>query len=338
MRSSVIVGLSGTSLQPDEQAFLSETRPAGVIIFARNVENPEQLRQLTRDVRSAINEQDCLLLVDQEGGRVQRLKSPNWTDLPAADCYGTIYNKDPERAAAVLAQVTALCAAELRDVGINTNCAPCLDLPVDGAHDVIGSRAFGRSASLIGKLGAIAAQTFMDAGVLPVAKHVPGHGRAQVDSHQDLPVVDTAIDELVDTDFAPFQQLSHLPAAMTAHVVYADVDPQAPATTSATVIDTVIRGEIGFDGLLMSDDLSMAALQGSIGERARSARNAGCDLALHCNGNLDEMRDAAANAGNLSGRSLERFEAACAIVSKDVFPLDLRELQAGAREILAELQ
>ncbi|MEM8975370.1 MAG: beta-N-acetylhexosaminidase [Pseudomonadota bacterium] len=337
MRNAMIVGLAGPTLQKEEAAFLQEVRPAGLIIFARNVQDPDQLRRLIKDARSALAEPDCLVLVDQEGGRVQRLRRPHWTALPAAARYGKAYCEAPERALQMLAQVSSLCAAELRDVGINTNCAPCLDLPINGAHDVIGDRAYGRSPSEIARFGQTVAESFMNAGVLPVMKHVPGHGRAMVDSHKQLPVVHTKWSDLNETDIEPFRLLNHVPAAMTAHVVYSDIDPEAPATTSKTVIANVIRDEIGFDGLLMSDDLSMSALKGTISERAAAVRGAGCDLVLHCNGNLEEMRAAADQAGNLSGRSEERFRAACAITQKDVFPLDLPELREQARETLAEL-
>ncbi len=337
MRSALIVGLAGPTLQREEAAFLQQARPAGLIIFARNVEHPDQLRRLIEDAKAALAEPDCLVLVDQEGGRVQRLRELHWTALPAAARYGQAYRETPERALQMLVQLSTLCAAELRDVGINTNCAPCLDLPIDGAHNVIGDRAYGRSPSEIAKFGETVAESFMGAGVLPVIKHIPGHGRAMVDSHKQLPVVHTEWPELDETDFEPFRLLNHMPAAMTAHVVYSDLDPEAPATTSKTVVTDVIRDKIGFDGLLMSDDLSMSALSGTIGERAAAGRRAGCDLVLHCNGNLEEMRAAAEQAGNLSGRSNERFQAACAIVRKDVFPLDLPELREQARETLAEL-
>ncbi|MEM9359585.1 MAG: beta-N-acetylhexosaminidase [Pseudomonadota bacterium] len=337
MRSALIVGLAGPTLQREEAVFLQQVRPAGLIIFARNVEHPDQLRRLIEDAKAALAGPDCLVMVDQEGGRVQRLREPHWTALPAAARYGQAYRDTPERALQMLAQLSTLCAAELRDVGINTNCAPCLDLPIEGAHDVIGDRAYGHSPSDIAKFGQTVAESFMSMAVLPVIKHIPGHGRAMVDSHQRLPVVDTKWHELNDTDVAPFRSLNHLPAAMTAHIVYSDIDSNAPATTSQTVITDVVRDKIGFDGLLMSDDLSMSALSGAIGDRAAAVRRAGCDLVLHCNGNLTEMRAAAEHSGNLSGRSGERFRAACAIVQKDVFPPDLPEMREQARETLAEL-
>lgn len=338
MRRALIVGLAGSTLCPAERAFLKEVCPAGLILFARNVDEPDQLRHLIADAREAIGCSDCLVLVDQEGGRVQRLRSPYWTEFPAAARYGKLFEKDADIAKRRLAAASQLCAAELRDVGINTNCAPCLDLPVEGAHDVIGDRAYGRAQSQVASLGSIVADSYIEAGILPVAKHLPGHGRAKVDSHKDLPVVETELDQLINSDFSPFRALNHLPAAMTAHVVYTSVDSERPATTSRQVINSVIRGEIGFDGLLMTDDLSMSALQGTIGERAQAARLAGCDLLLHCNGNLAEMKAASEQAGNLSDRSLERYQAACAIVNKDVFPLNFHELRAQVREFLEELR
>ncbi len=338
MRRAVIVGLSGLTLQPQERAFLTDARPAGIIIFARNVSTPEQLSELIHDARDAVADPDCLVLVDQEGGRVQRLRPPYWTALPAAAKFDQHYEKHPDTAKRVLALVARLCAAELREMGINTNCAPCLDIPVAGAHDVIGDRAYGNAPARVAELGRIVAESFTSAGILPVAKHIPGHGRARVDSHKDLPIVETSLQELRATDFAPFRMLNDLPAAMTAHVVYQSIDPSAPATISDKAITDYIRGEIGFDGLLMSDDLSMSALSGTIGDRARAVRRAGCDLVLHCNGNLNEMQAAADHAGNLAGRSLERFETACAIVNKDIFPPDMRALREQTREFLEVLQ
>lgn len=338
MRRALIVGLADTWLRPGEGRFLNEVCPAGLILFSRNVEAPDQLRKLISDAREAIGSPDCLVALDQEGGRVQRLRPPHWTELPAAARYGDLFATNARKAKRALALATRLCAAELRDVGINTNCAPCLDLPVDGAHDVIGDRAYGRELSHVVDLGRIVAKTNMEAGVLPVIKHMPGHGRAQVDSHKALPIVETEIDELVATDFATFRALRDLPAAMMAHVVYTSVDAKMPATTSASVIGSIVRDAIGFDSLLLTDDLSMSALRGEVGERALAARTAGCDLALHCNGNLDEMKAVADQTGNLSGRSLERFLAACAIVRKDLSSPDIDELRAQVSEFLEELR
>ena len=338
MHRALIVGLADTSLRPEEGRFLKEVCPAGLILFARNVEAPDQLRKLISDAREAIGSPDCLVAIDHEGGRVQRLRSPHWTEFPAAARYGELFATNAKKATRALALATRLCAAELRDLGINTNCAPCLDLPVEGAHDVIGDRAYGRELPLVVDLGRIVAKTYMEAGVLPVIKHMPGHGRAKVDSHKALPIVETEIDELVTTDFAPFRALKDLPAAMTAHVVYTSVDSTMPATTSERVIGSIVRDAIGFDNLLLTDDLSMSALRGDVGERALAARTAGCDLVLHCDGNLYEMKAVADQAGNLSGRSLERFLAACAIVRKDVCPPDIDELRAQVSEFLEELR
>lgn len=309
MRSAFITGLSGHVLTPDERAFLAQTRPAGVIIFARNVDEPDQLRRLISDALTAIGSADTLVLVDQEGGRVQRLRPPHWRALPPACRYREA--NDPARAAWLVAR---LLADDLRAVGINTDCAPVLDVPVAGAHDVIGDRAFATEPGLVAELGRAFAMGLRDGGVVPVLKHIPGHGRATADSHFELPKVATPRAELARTDFAVFRDCRTEPAAMTAHVVFSDLDPHNPASTSHVVHREVIRGEMGFDGLLMSDDLSMKALGGPMRARAEAVIDAGSDLALHCNGDLSEMSEVAAGVPALTGAPLARFERALTFV------------------------
>jgi beta-N-acetylhexosaminidase len=305
MRSAFITGLSCTSLTSDERTFLADTRPAGIIVFARNVADPGQLRRLTGDALAAIGSADTLVLVDQEGGRVQRLRPPHWRVLPPASRYKDA--GDPTRAAWLVAR---LLAEELRTVGINTNCAPVLDVPIAGAHDVIGNRAFATDPGLVAQLGRAFAEGLRTGGIVPVIKHVPGHGRATADSHFELPHVHARRADLAVTDFAPFRDLRSEPAAMTAHVVFSDIDPDNPASTSRVVHDQVIRGDMGFEGLLMSDDLSMKALGGLMRERAEAVIAAGSDLALHCNGELAEMDEVAAGVPTLTGAPLARFERA----------------------------
>ena len=320
MTSSLIVGLSGISLTPDERAFLADAQPAGLILFQRNVCDPAAIRPLVDSAREAIGRDDVLILIDQEGGRVQRIKSPAARDLPPAAAYGELFTRDREAALKAAFSVARLAAEELSAFGVTMNCAPVLDVPVAGAHDVIGDRAYGRTPAQTIALGRAVANGLLAGGVVPVLKHIPGHGRATADSHFELPVVRTTRSELSATDFEPFSALADLPAAMTAHVVFSDIDADNPASTSARVTRDVIRGEIGFDGLLMSDDLSMKALKGPVRSRADAVIRAGSDVALHCNGDLAEMRAAAEGAPQLAGRAAQRFADAVALtVRRDAF-------------------
>lgn len=305
-----ICGCSGLALTADEFAFIRDSDPWGLILFKRNVESPAQLAALTQQFRETVGREKAPVLVDQEGGRVQRLGPPHWPRYPAAGRFGAIYAADPLRGIAAARRVTRLMADDLRQVGITVDCLPVLDVPQPGSHDIIGDRAYATSAGLVAVLARAAMAGLISGGVLPVIKHVPGHGRARADSHLSLPVVDAGREELSRTDFLPFAAISDAPLAMTAHVVYTAFDPDVPATLSAEVIQSVIRREIGFDGLLMSDDLSMRALSGPMGSRAAGAIAAGCDVALHCNGDLPEMREIAEAAGPLEGPALARAEAA----------------------------
>jgi beta-N-acetylhexosaminidase len=274
-----------------------------------------------------------MVLVDQEGGRVRRLAPPAWRDLPPAAAYGECYAQDPSRALACARLVAQFTAAELRSSGINTNCAPVLDVPQPGAHGIIGDRAYSRVPAQVEQLGRAVAEGFLAGGVVPVVKHIPGHGRAKADSHVELPVVDAARTELEESDFVPFRALADMPAAMVAHVVFSAIDPAAPASTSARVTAEVIRGTIGFDGLLMSDDLSMRALNGSMRSRAEAVIAAGSDLALHCSGNLAEIESAAAGVPALAGRALERY-LRCIAALERVEPFDASEAEAALSEML----
>lgn len=309
--AAFICGASGPKLTADEIAFFRDADPWGFILFKRNCETPDQIRALTDRMRDAVG-RDAPVLIDQEGGRVQRLGPPQWPAYPTGRTYGDVFARSPEDGLAAARLGARLIAADLRALGIDVDCLPVLDVPVEGAHDVIGHRAYGLTPDVVSELGRAAASGLLDGGVLPVIKHIPGHGRAGVDSHHQLPVVTTPREELEATDFPPFRDAAALPLAMTAHVVYADLDPDAPATTSKTVIDEVIRGFIGFDGCLMSDDVSMQALSGSIGTRTAAAIAAGCDLALHCNGVLAEMVAVASAAPALAGHAARRAEAALA--------------------------
>jgi beta-N-acetylhexosaminidase len=315
-RRALITGLQGTTLTDDERSFLSDVRPLGIILFARNCEARDQIRRLVGDALSAVGSGETLVLIDQEGGRVQRLRPPLGRALPAAEAYALRYETgDPEGACAAAEGAARLVARDLLDLGINTNCTPVLDLPVPGSHAIIGDRAFGTTVEQVVRLGRAVARGFQSSGVLPVIKHIPGHGRATKDSHLDLPVVDTAREDLSRTDFAPFRALADVPAAMTAHVVFTAVDPNAPASTSPKVIREVIRSEIGYDGLLMSDDLGMQALRGSMRERAEAVIQAGSDVALHCSGIMAEMEAAASGVPDLDGPALRRAQQALAVLN-----------------------
>ncbi|WP_407950470.1 beta-N-acetylhexosaminidase [Parvibaculum sp.] len=319
--SSAIYGCAGPELSADEKTFFRETCPWGFILFARNIVSPDQVLHLTASLREAAGH-DAPILIDQEGGRVQRLRPPHWRSWPAGRRYGEVYERNAEKGLRAAYLGARLMAAELRSTGITVDCLPVLDVPVPGAHDVIGDRAYAGEPGAVAALGLAAAEGLMAGGVLPVVKHIPGHGRAGVDSHEKLPVVDASLDELARMDFAPFRALRTMPFAMTAHVIYTALDPDNPATTSAAVIRDTIRTRIGFEGLLMSDDLSMKALRGGLAERTRAALAAGCDLVLHCNGDMAEMEAVAAAATMLRGESLARAEAALARHVSPSEPLD----------------
>src|ERR1700738_1736984 len=307
-----ITGVSGPELTAAEREFISAERPWGFILFKRNIETPAQVILLVRELRAAIGNPDAPVLIDQEGGRVQRLGPPLWPVYPPGAAFGVLY--DIDRAAGLTAaRLSArLMAADLIELGITVDCLPLADVPVAGADAVIGNRAYGTEPAKVAAIARAVTDGLVEGGVLPVLKHIPGHGRANADSHFRLPEVDTPKAELERTDFAAFQPLADLPMAMTAHVVFSALDPTQPATTSAKIIRQVIRGVIGFQGLLMSDDVSMNALSGSIAERTRAIFAAGCDMVLHCNGKLDEMREVAAETPELAGLAFDRARRALA--------------------------
>ena len=310
---SAIFGCAGPVLSDTERDFFKAANPLGFILFGRNCEDPDQLKALTADLRNCLTRDNVPILIDQEGGRVARLKPPHWRKAPAAAAFGQMYKVDPEKAVPSARLNAVLMGQELCELGINVDCAPLLDLTFDGASDVIGNRSYSDDPEVIAILGRAVCDGLIEAGVLPVIKHLPGHGRAMVDSHFSLPVVDTTYAELAATDFVPFKALSDMPLGMSAHIVFTDIDPDNPATTSRRVIDDVIRGEIGFKGFLMGDDLSMEALDGTIDQRGVASIAAGCDVVLHCNGKLDEMQAVAAALPMLTSEGLERWQKASAI-------------------------
>jgi beta-N-acetylhexosaminidase len=301
----------------EEKAFFADVRPWGFILFARNVESADQVRALNEELRGAAGDPGALVFVDQEGGRVQRLKPPLARLRRPAEAFGALYESDRAQALDAVKLNHQLIAHELRALGFDADCAPCVDLRLPETHDVIGDRAFGRDPSRVSALGRAAIDGLLAGGVAPVIKHIPGHGRATADSHHDLPVVSTPLNVLEATDFQPFRALADAPMAMTAHVVFTAVDPDACVTLSRHAVEMVIRGHIGFDGLLMSDDLSMKALGGAFQDRTRRAIRAGCDVVLHCNGDMAEMTAVAEAAGELHGRAAERAHAARAATRRE---------------------
>ena len=307
-----ISGCAGLALTPAEQSFFGRTNPFGLILFKRNCETPAQLKALTDSFRAAVGRRNAPVFVDQEGGRVQRLGPPleAWRKYPAARAYGEVYGRCRLTGLRAARNVGRLMAEDLIEAGITANCVPVLDVPQPGAHEIIGSRAYASGIEAIMALARAHAAGFAEGGVLPVIKHIPGHGRARADSHLELPIIDAARADLEAVDFPPFAAFADAPMGMTAHVVYTDIDPHFPATQSKKVIGSVIRRQIGFRGLLMTDDLSMKALGGSYAEKTTAALAAGCDLVLHCNGEMDQMEEVAAAAGFLKGKALARARAA----------------------------
>jgi beta-N-acetylhexosaminidase len=305
-RRAFITGISGPELSVAEREFIRSEQPWGFILFKRNVETPGQVIRLVRELREIIGDPDAPVLIDQEGGRVQRFGPPNWPVYPPGAVFGALYDIDHRLGLAAARLSARLIAADLFETGVTVDCLPLADVPVAGADAVIGNRAYGTEPAKVAAIARAVTEGLEQGGILPVLKHIPGHGRATADTHFGLPVVDTSKSELERTDFAAFQALADLPMAMTAHVVFSALDPAQPATTSATIIEQVIRGVIGFQGLLMSDDVSMNALAGSIAERTRAIIAAGCDMVLHCNGKLDEMHEVAGETPELLGKALER--------------------------------
>jgi beta-N-acetylhexosaminidase len=307
-----ITGLAGPELTAGERQFLKEAEPWGLIVFRRNVTDREGLRRLVEEFRDAVGWQ-APVLIDQEGGRVQRLGPPEWPSYPPGAAYSAIYDRHRHMGLATARLGARLIAADLAALGIDVDCLPLADVPVSEADPVIGDRAYGTTPDKVAAIAGAIAEGLLEGGVLPVLKHLPGHGRATADSHRHLPVVSTDRATLEATDFAAFRPLNALPLGMTAHVVFTAFDPLAPATTSATIVQDVIRDSIGFRGLLMSDDVSMGALSGSLGERTAAALAAGCDMVLHCNGQMAEMLAVAAAAPKVAGEAARRAEAALAM-------------------------
>jgi beta-N-acetylhexosaminidase len=333
---AVIFGCAGTTLTADERAFFRDADPLGFILFARNIETPEQTRRLTDEMRSCVARAEAPVLIDQEGGRVARLRPPHWRKAPPGRVLGELYARNPEAGLEAARLNSRLLALDVASVGCDVDCLPVLDIALPGAHSVIGDRAYAEQPEAVAAIGRAAAEGLMAEGVMPVIKHIPGHGRAMVDSHHAAPTVAESRETLERTDFLPFKLLSDLPWAMTAHVVYEAVDPDAVLTVSARGVKDVVRGHIGFDGLLLSDDLSMQALGGTLGERAAKVLAAGCDIALHCNGERAEMVEVASNAGAMTRDAVRRFEDGRRTVARHRSPQAVRETRKRLTELLPE--
>jgi beta-N-acetylhexosaminidase len=327
-----IAGCAGLELSESERALFARMQPWGFILFRRNVADRAQLRALTAALRASVG-RHAPILIDQEGGRVQRMRPPEWPAYPPGRWFGQL--NDPLQRTALARLSARLMAHDLREVGIDVDCLPVLDVPVAGAHDVIGDRAYALDPDEVARIGRAAAEGLLAGGVLPVIKHIPGHGRAQADSHHHLPRVDASADALRAHDFRPFRHLADMPMAMTAHVVFESLDATAPATTSRKVVGRIIRKELNYQGLIMTDDLSMKALTGSFTERAAAAYAAGCDMLLHCNGEMDEMAEVAHAARPLSGAARRRARQALARIAHEPEPLDRALLSEGIDRILA---
>ena len=333
MRSrAFIAGCLGTSLTADERAFFREARPWGFILFRRNTQDPAQVAALTKQLRETVG-WHAPVLIDQEGGRVQRMTAPNWPVYPSARSFLAI--NDPLRRREAVRLSARLMAHDLKAVGIDVDCLPVLDVPVAGSHDVIGDRAYAYDPDMVAQLGRAAAEGLLAGGVLPVIKHMPGHGRARADSHHALPVVDAPLEALRAQDFRPFRHLADMPLAMTAHVVFTALDAQNPATVSRKMVRGIMRREIGFDGLIMTDDISMKALSGGFAEKAQAAIAAGVDVILHCHGIMDEMVAIAGAVPEMAGARARRARAALARIGHEPEPLDVEAARALLVEVLA---
>jgi beta-N-acetylhexosaminidase len=308
--AAVIFGCIDTALTAAEIDLFADCNPFGLILFEHNCIDPAQLKYLVTQFQETVGRIDAPILIDQEGGRVTRMKPPHWRHPPPARVFPEIATKDREAGRRAAYLNARLIGRELASVGINVDCLPVLDIPVVGAHEIIGDRALGRDTEMIAELGRALSEGIMAEGVLPIIKHIPGHGRAKSDSHKELPIVDTLRDELERTDFVPFELMSEMPWAMTAHVVYTAIDADRAATISPVIIDEVIREKIGFEGLLLSDDIGMEALSGTKGERARTILNAGCDLALECSGKIVDMAEVASIVPKMTEKAMKRATAA----------------------------
>ena len=332
---AVIFGCKTYDLNDDERAFFAATDPVGFILFERNCQSPDQVRRLCNDLRDAVGRADAPILIDQEGGRVRRLKPPHWRIAQSARTFADLAGRDSAKGIEAIRLNAQLMARELADLGIDVDCTPVLDLPQSDADPIIGDRAYGTAPADVVRLARALMDGLIAGGAIPVIKHVPGHGRARADSHKELPRVETSHAELSAHDFRTFRELADAPSCPSAHVVYEAIDATAPATLSRKMIETIIRGEIGFDGWLMSDDLSMKALSGSFEERARGSLDAGCDVVLHCNGDMAEMQAVAAATRAMDDDSLRRLARARSLIDGPRPALDIVAGEARLAQLLS---
>ncbi len=329
-----ITGCNALQLTDEERAFIKKNQPWGLILFKRNIDNPAQVIQLTEDFREIVERENAPVLIDQEGGRVQRMGPPHWPKYPPAATLGNLPVSIQTRASLVC-DSARLMAEDLRACGINVDCMPVLDVPAPGGHDVIGDRAYGKDAATVTSLGRAACEGLLGGRVLPVIKHLPGHGRAGADSHLELPVVTASLADLTASDFAPFLGLNTMPLAMSAHVVYTAIDPDHPATTSKKVVRDYMRGHIGFDGLIMSDDLAMKALKGSFHEKTEALFSAGLDMALYCHFDAASAQEVAEASPVLDGKRAERALRALKMIEGKPDPFDRDAAWARLQGVLS---
>jgi beta-N-acetylhexosaminidase len=336
MTRAVIFGCAGLDLTVNERAFFRDVDPLGFIVFTRNISTPERTRRLVDDLRASVGRADAPVLIDQEGGRVVRLRPPHWYAGIPAPVLGQLYARNPEHGLEAARLNAHLLAADCLSVGADVDCLPMLDIDFPQTHDIIGDRVYGDRPEPVAALGRAAAEGLAAEGVMPVIKHMPGHGRSSVDSHHGLPHIKASREELERTDFLPFKLLADIPWGMTGHLLFDAVDAEHPITVSARGVKDVIRDHIGFDGLLLSDDLSMQALGGTLAERAERSLAAGCDIALHCNGNMLEMKEIVGRVGPMTEAAVRRFAAGRAWLARHRAPVGPKGL-ADARRRLGEL-
>jgi beta-N-acetylhexosaminidase len=321
----MVFGCASTSLTSPERSLFRECKPFGLILFKRNCVDPEQVGWLVKEFRQAVGRDDAPVMIDQEGGRVARLQPPQWPQHPPAAVFGEIYQRDPEWGAQAMQLYARIVANELYRLGINVNLAPVIDLAVEGATNAIGDRAISSRPSIVAALARIWCETFLENGIFPVIKHLPGHGRMRTDPHHDLPVIEASRAELETEDFVPFELLKDLPIGMNSHAIFTQLDPHNPVSLSAIVHQDIIRGMLGFDGLLLSDDISMKALEGAPEDLAQRAHEAGADVVLHCNGNLTEMEAIAKAMGPMTTEGWTRWTYAQSMLRVPVDSYDPRE-------------
>ena len=327
MPSNVIVGCSATKLTASERALFSELQPWGIILFARNISSPAQVTALIEDCKKAMQRAQLMVFIDQEGGRVSRLPNTHWRIPPSPTVFATMFQQDAELAKRACLLNAMLTGLELKALGINANCAPMLDIPQKNASSIISERALGQNPQSVIALGKQIVNGLKHVGVAPVIKHMPGHGRATSDSHIELVQVNASVEDLQVWDFMPFKAFNNEVMAMTAHIVFQQIDPALPATVSPIVVNTIMRDLIGFDGLLMTDDINMHALSGTVSSRAQQAFGAGCDIVLHCSGKLDEMASLLPIASSIKGKTLQRTIAAQNIAFEEMSDISATDIE-----------